>query len=177
MLGVVGLFFIFGLFFFKRDSFNLRNNTSDGITKSMLEVFNKKGPSEALIWLRGEMYRKPEINRECHEVAHEIGRLAFNKFGNVAEAAKESDDVCNSGYLHGVIEEYFKINKDYLVSIKDVCRGYENKAIVWHCSHAIGHALMFISSNDLKWALDFCNNKYLGSERERCERSIYGKFF
>lgn len=123
------------------------------------------------------MYLHPEINKDCHKVAHKIGRLAFHKFNNVAKAATATDDICNSGYLHGVIEEYFKNNKDYLASIKNVCRDYEDKTTKWHCSHAVGHALMLVGNNDLKWALDFCNNNYLGSERERCANGVFMENF
>ncbi len=173
ILAIIGLFLVLGLFFLKSEKINSTNN----IAELILGVFNDKGPSEALMRLRSEMYRRPEINKDCHQIAHKVGRLAFDKSGNVAEAAKASDDICNSGYLHGVIEEYFKINKNDLTSIKNVCKGYENKTILWHCSHAIGHALMFIGNNDLRWALDFCNENYHGNERERCANGVFMENF
>ena len=65
-----------------------------------------KDPGVALADLERITLKDPYVDGFCHPVAHEIGHAALAKYqGNFTKAVSFLNDVCGSGYLHGVVEE------------------------------------------------------------------------
>lgn len=115
-------------------------------------------PRYALARLGEDMEDDEDVLRTCHPIVHEIGHAAYNKYGDFGEAMKFQDEVCNSGYVHGVIEERFAHSDDVLADMKTMCADYRpGSYLQWQCFHGIGHGVMYYTSNDLPRALEMCD--------------------
>ena len=77
------------------------------IREELYVLVEQEGPRVALARMRALMKDDPVLLRSCHPFMHQIGRRAYARYGSFAEAVQYRDDLCNSGYLHGVIEGHF----------------------------------------------------------------------
>ena len=121
-------------------------------------MVGEKDPRFALNRLGEEMETDEQLLRSCHPVVHEIGNAAYEKYGDFGKAMTYQDEVCNSGYVHGVIEERFAQSDDVVADMKTMCDRYEPGGyLAWQCYHGIGHGVMYYTSNKLPQALDMCD--------------------
>ena len=58
-------------------------------------------PRVALDRLREEIETNYALLRSCHPLVHDIGHAAYEKYGDVGEALKYRDEVCNSAVCTG----------------------------------------------------------------------------
>ena len=155
-----------------------RRAHEQAIRDEVLALVEQENPRVALTRLRALMKDDPALLRTCHPFMHQIGQRAYVRYGSFAEAAQYRDDLCNSGYLHGVIEGHFSTTRDPLNSMKTLCAGYEpNKYASWQCYHGIGHGLMFFKRNDLPAVLALCNAYELDFARGTCANGAYMENF
>ncbi|MBP7114546.1 MAG: hypothetical protein KBA40_03770 [Candidatus Peribacteraceae bacterium] len=93
---------------------------------------------------------------DCHDRAHRFGRVSYEEFGD--EVLKLNLPECHSGFYHGAIEEYFKVNgTDHLSEkLSFICPDNLNTFFMHQCRHGLGHGLMAWSSYDLPATLDYC---------------------
>ncbi len=83
-------------------------------------------------------------------MVREIGHAAYEKYDDFGKAMKYQDELCSSGYVHGVIEERFAQSGDILTDMKTMCADYRAGGYLqWQCYHGIGHGVMYYTSNDL----------------------------
>ena len=98
----------------------------------------------------------------CHEIAHQIGTLAFKQRDRDLWVGKY--EICSEGYLHGVFEEAGR--EGDLTFIKNnatlVCKDDE---IVETCLHGVGHGY-FNAGATLKEVFNICSNLSLGYKRD-----------
>lgn len=91
----------------------------------------------------------------CHERMHEIGGGAYAAFG--LHALDASDEWCNAGYIHGIIEAAVSASTDPLADIATLCDGRDPATFAgWECWHGVGHGLMDYTGNDLSRSLSAC---------------------
>lgn len=127
------------------------------VRKELLAIVQKENPRVALLRLQEYGDTDAAVLRRCHDLTHEVGRAAYRKYGDFAEAAQYDDTLCNSGYLHGVMEAYLSGRADVQESLKGLCASYTGKSFKgWECFHGIGHAVMYYTSNDLPRSLELC---------------------
>ena len=119
-----------------------------------LDTFVRKyGPVAAanLMW---EHASARQIN--CHNAAHEAGRIAYEEFGPAVFSEPTHD--CQTGALHGALEALFaergtsRLHED----IASVCLADDNQWVRANCWHGVGHGLMAWASYELPDALDLC---------------------
>ena len=126
--------------------------------KRYAALVRERDPRFALNQLGKDMEADEQLLRSCHPVVHEVGNVAYEKYGDFGEAMKYQDEVCNSGYVHGVIEERFARSDDVLSDMKTMCERYEPGGyLAWQCYHGIGHGVMYYTSNRLPEALEMCD--------------------
>jgi plastocyanin len=63
----------------------------------LVALMKRENPRMALDRLRMEIEKDDALSRSCHSLVHEIGREAYREYGDVGEAMKYRDEVCNSG--------------------------------------------------------------------------------
>ncbi len=135
-------------------------------------------PKFALTELREKIKTDDMLLRSCHALTHDIGHAAYEKYGDFGEAMQYQDEICNSGYLHGIIETYFRKSADVFLAMKTVCNAYPlGKYLSWECYHGIGHGLMYYTSNDLPKSLKLCGSYESAFARENCINGVFMENF
>lgn len=113
-----------------------------------------------------------ETGLDCHQSAHQLGRMAFLKYG---AAFANLTDVCQSGMRHGLMEQIF-VDRGVVNLAEDVdalCPADQDPFVKHQCFHGVGHGIMAWTAYELVDALGFC--KRLGDEEGR--RSCYTGVF
>jgi hypothetical protein len=148
------------------------------IEADLTALVRKENPRVALEKLRREIKTDDALARSCHPLVHDIGHAAYEKYHDFGEAMKYQDEVCNSGYLHGVIESRFSESDDVFADMKTMCDRYRTGSYMsWQCYHGIGHGLMFYTSNDLPRSLEMCDGFDTGFARSSCVNGVFMENF
>jgi len=118
-----------------------------------------------------------EQSPKCHGEGHDLGKVIFAKLNDLGSALRTCKDGCYSGCMHGVFMEVFKLEEDgdhhspdenekhvqsLVETIKDripeIC--YQSSVTQMYkegdCSHAVGHAVMFVLDYDIPRVLEHC---------------------
>jgi hypothetical protein len=149
------------------------------VRDELLAVIDAQDPKIALAKVRALMKQDAVVARYCHQLVHEIGRHAYAKYGDFGKAIGYHDEVCNSGYLHGIIEGRFSTrSEDPFDAMRTVCQPYPLRTFLgWQCYHGVGHGLMFYTANDLPRALAICDSYQRASAREACWNGVFMENF
>jgi len=135
-------------------------------------------PKAALLDLRRRMTESDALAAACHPVVHALGREAYTRYGNLAEALGFADGVCNWGYLHGVLEGYFADTADPSNAMQSACAGYAVESLLgFECYHGVGHGLMLLTASDLRRSLDFCDAYAEKVARSSCHNGVFMEYF
>lgn len=149
-----------------------------GARNEFLELMRARDPAFALAVLRERVKTDNALLRSCHVMAHEIGRAAYETYGDFGEAMKYQDEICNSGYLHGIIESYFSRSDDVFRAMQTVCDPYpRGKYLSWECYHGTGHGAMFYTDNDLPKSLALCDGHESSFARSACTNGVFMENF
>lgn len=149
-------------------------NTELGLpinTEQKIEnTVNKGRIVDALRLLEVSIEQDALLAQNCHGLAHDIGHKAYELHG--LRALNDSNDVCGSGYYHGIIEEHFTKTENILEDFINVCN--ENDA---RCVHGIGHGLMLALDNDLPKALTYCDTFETRAKQIQCSEGVFMENF
>jgi hypothetical protein len=127
------------------------------IRNEIVELANAQDPKAALTSLRATITEHPRVVSVCHALVHEVGNAAYDRYRSFPEAMRYLDELCNAGYMHGVIERMLETSPDAMRDLPALCDGYEESSLHgWQCFHGIGHGLMLVHENDLPKALEAC---------------------
>lgn len=180
------------LIFFNRNTQNTSSNkslildfskelTPQEYTKTRNEYVSlllTQNPRVALDRVREQTKTNNSLLRSCHALTHDLGHIAYIKYKNFAEALKYQDEICNSGYLHGIIESQFSKSTDILNAMQTICNKFKIESYIgWECYHGIGHGLMYFNSNDLPKSIKLCDaykNNYAAST---CRNGVFMENF
>jgi len=110
---------------------------------------------------------------DCHQEAHTIGRVAYEVFG--ADAFKEGNSSCHSGFYHGAMEGFLKEKGTFnlTANLKKLCNSFPTSFGNFECLHGVGHGIMAYENYNLPLAIGVCRS--LGSSYETS--SCYGGLF
>lgn len=148
------------------------------IRDELVKILLEKDPRAALSTLWEKAQTNQAIARSCHGLVHEIGHVAYEKYGDFGEAMQYQDEMCNSGYLHGIIESHFKNSQDIIATVKTVCHDYsEENFIGWQCFHGVGHGLMYFTDNDLPKSLSLCETLTNSFAKSGCVNGVFMENF
>ncbi len=118
----------------------------------------------------------------CHQLAHYMGQEEYLRLKSVSKVYAEADETCLGGIYHGTIEGYFMAKNimfdgtpemDIVIGkeVQKVC-GKEDDYVkiseFGSCNHGLGHALMYVTDNDLPRALKLCDYLDTVNNREIC---------
>ncbi len=135
-------------------------------------------PQAALSKMRGEIETDDALARSCHALVHDIGRESYGKYEDFGEAMKYQDEICNSGYLHGIIEARFSESEDVFADMETMCDEYPtNSTLSWQCYHGLGHGVMYYTANDLPRSLEMCDAFASNFARATCSNGLFMENF
>ena len=118
-----------------------------------------------------------QVSPKCHGEGHDLGKVIFSKLKDIGSSLKTCQNACYAGCMHGVFMEFFQIeeegdnhakdkallNKHLIVKqirekISTICldKSVLNMYRKGDCSHAVGHALMFVLDYDIPASMEHC---------------------
>ena len=115
----------------------------------------------------------------CHPLVHVIGRAAAQKYSDVAEAYRQGDHFCWSGYYHGVMEGILRdvAPADLPQVINGICDSIPGKSSYsfdyYNCVHGLGHGVMYVTQDELFEALELCDSVDGQWEKESCYGGVF----
>lgn len=141
--------------------------TDDAVLRSYVVTY---GPAPTMRVLKAAA---DKAGIDCHDRAHLFGRVGYEEFGD--EVLKLNLPECHSGFYHGAIEEYFKVNGTANLSEKlsFICPDNLNTFFSHQCRHGLGHGLMAWSSYDLPATLDYCELIEDGNGKASCRTGAF----
>ena len=134
-------------------------------------IVEDDGPPGAFLRLRSVLVDDPALESLCHGLVHEIGHAAYEKEG-FDGALKYEDDLCGSGYIHGIVEEHLDRVRDIEAVLPTVCDPDAAK-----CFHGIGHGLMYKLDNDLERSVALCGTFPEAFQRVQCAEGVFMEIF
>lgn len=143
----------------------------------LVEMVTTQDPRKALDELTRLTQSDEAVLRSCHGLVHEIGDAAFERYHDVGQALTYRDEICGSGYLHGVIETYLASSTDIQAALRVVCSGYADRLERASCYHGVGHGLMFYSNNFVPGSLMQCDAYPESESRVRCAEGVFMENF
>lgn len=123
----------------------------------------------------------PLLANACHDILHELGKNAYQKYKNKSLFTKYY--TCGFGYLHGAMSQSLINNNDNLGQIEilnELCKKLESevKYTINQCHHGIGHA---IGSQDISilQQTNLCQNLSSLNPRDTidCTSGAYNQYF
>jgi hypothetical protein len=136
----------------------------------------QKDPGIALKTLRENVEKDVALLRSCHAMTHEIGRFSYTKYLDFSRAMQYLDEICNTGYMHGVIEELFYDSGDIIADMSTIC-GASSANDEGRCYHGVGHGVMFYTSNDLPESIRLCETYPKTSAEQYCAEGVFMENF
>jgi hypothetical protein len=136
-----------------------------------------EGPESAMRQVRDAFGSGTLIERACHTLTHRIGAAAYLRTdGGAREAFSIGDNLCNSGYFHGVVQAAFfglegtdepaLIERALEICTDGLANGdpaaYE---IASRCAHGVGHGAMLAAKGRLSSVLRICDGLLSFPER------------
>ncbi len=151
------------------------NSTNFDCYEAFFQTLTREqGSAAAFAALRAEYPEDSYVKSQCHPLTHVIGREAAARFADPAEAFREADSFCWSGYHHGVMEAIIgRIGRRNLPNqLDDICRGLREARQFsfdhYNCVHGLGHGVMAITQTELFESLELCDNLKDVWERASC---------
>lgn len=127
-----------------------------------------------------EHEKEPELIAICHEATHYLGREEYFRRRSLKDVFPSCNHSCLGGCFHGAVEGYF-IEKNLLQydaedprivsEIPKICgkeSDHPRPQEFTECFHGLGHAVMFMTENDLLRSLKLCDQLQTQDERELC---------
>ena len=148
------------------------------IKDDLIFIVQDQNPRVALAQLAEQIQMDGALLRSCHPLVHEIGHEAYERYQDFGEAMKYQDEVCNSGYLHGVIEAHFTGSADIFTAKETICTQYRPGSFLsWECYHGVGHGFMYYTANDLPQSLGWCDSYEDDFVRSSCTNGVFMENF
>jgi len=112
--------------------------------KEITGLLNSEGPDSAIDYIKTKVSDTPAFARECHPLMHYVGHEIYHySSDDFSEAISQTDNVCNSGMVHGVIESLFEHKGSGKSIVAQVCSNDESWSLqAWQCYHGVGHGFM-----------------------------------
>lgn len=139
--------------------------------EALREAVETEGAEAALGMLRTRIAENIRLASLCHPLAHTVGRAAYVRYG-FSGAIAFRDDVCGTGYLHGIVESHFIGLPDPETAARTLCGPQAAD-----CFHGVGHGLMLAFLNDVGRSIDVCRTLDRGFQRIQCAEGVYMELF
>lgn len=139
----------------------------------------QKGVAAAFVKLKAAYKTDPNVQFNCHQITHVIGRTEADKVNNVAAAYSQGDNFCWSGYYHGVMESIVvKIGKQNLAkALPTICAQLKAEKPYsfehYNCVHGLGHGIMDVNNSELFTSLSECDLLTDTWEQQSCYGGVF----
>ena len=167
---------------FKPDETKLADCADGGFTcleQAFGNLAYEQGPKAALEEFDRRIAADPEIERNCHRIAHKIGAGALVHYdGGVGKAFADGSASCWSGYYHGILERAFSdVEPERLGTVaRELCADPDVRRttfVAYQCVHGLGHGLMIFTGYDLPHSLEICDGLETAWDQTSCTGGVF----
>lgn len=119
----------------------------------------------------------------CHGRGHDLGKLLFEKIGEIQRALASCEEVCNSGCMHGVFRQAMsgeaargadgKMDPLRLAARVEKDCGANGEYPIGDCIHGLGHAFMYQADYDVEGAIALCDRLGDHARKYYCATGAY----
>ena len=149
------------------------------LEKEYQEYTEKNGVAASFNKLEAAYKSDPNVQADCHQIAHVIGRTEADMVNNVDAAYAQGNNFCWSGYYHGVMESIVaKIGVNNLPqALPTICAQIESKQpysfYAYNCVHGLGHGIMNVTNSDLFASLKMCDLLKTNWDQQSCYGGVF----
>ena len=148
--------------------------TRDCILAPIFAVIEASGPL-AGIDVIDQLSTQPDFALYCHQVAHDIGALAYRLDKNVNKLMMEGRPGCAGGYYHGIVEEAGRqlSPETFIEQSSSMCTGLEEGERYRTCLHGIGHGVFLNRDEDISRSVASCTSIKAPELVEACLDGVF----
>jgi hypothetical protein len=147
-------------------------------SRNIDKLMQEQGIEASFKYVATKIESDPEFAKGCHPILHELGRKAYAYYGGYEQAIQHQDEMCDSGYTHGVLEAYLSSAADVSVAIKTACTSrVEQNFDQWQCYHGLGHGVMFTAQESVQKSIDVCNSFTTSFATRACINGVFMQHF
>ncbi len=157
-------------------SSQLSENRKIEIETNLTTLLQETDPSKSIEELN-TLSDDPSVAGTCHPLLHHIGKEAFKKYQTFATAMSYQDSFCNSGYSHGVIQQYFSDNLNVESKVTNTCKDETVAFTRWQCIHGIGHGVMYATGDAFDESLELCELLSNSTDIKTCANGVFMEQF
>ncbi len=174
---IISLTVFVALLLSKKPAHNCQTSPTynDCVDTYFLKLARAEGTVSALAKATDVYKTDARFRTGCHNAMHTIGRNASREFVDIPSAFAKGTFLCWSGYYHGVVEGVLRNSGGEVISretLNTLCVPSDllplGSFARFHCTHALGHAIMYRVNNDLPVALTHCTSLLIEADRHRC---------
>lgn len=144
----------------------------------LADIVKTDGLGKALEYAEGRLASDTAFAKDCHPLMHTLGHAAYKLFGSFAGAQHERGELCNSGYIHGLIEAGFISQDDPNQAMLQTCpAGQSTSFNQWQCFHGLGHGAMYVSNRDAAASLRLCGLLETDFAKDSCNNGVFMELF
>jgi hypothetical protein len=155
-------------------------NTYKCYKNELTGIINQHNPESATAFLKQQYNTVGYVKSDCHQLMHIVGRAAYAKYGNLAQAFAHGDQYCWSGFYHGIMEQvstekgYDYIIKHAATICQPIAKQYGHESFNdYNCVHGLGHGFMEIEDENLFAALKSCDATGDDWNRSSCYGGVF----
>jgi hypothetical protein len=142
------------------------------------DLMQNSGMDAVFSYVENAITNNPSFAKSCHPVLHKLGNMAYKHYGSYAAAIQYQNEICNSGYTHGVLEAYLSTTPDIDQALKTACNPTVESFHEWQCFHGLGHGIMFVTLDDVQKSIDRCNTALPSAfSRAACINGVFMQHF
>jgi hypothetical protein len=128
----------------------------------------------------------PEARKDCHQIAHAMGRATYQRLQNLTDVFNLERDVetCAGGFFHGAVERLFRgdetsdehiTEEELYAKVPTLCAEFDKSGRRDECVHGIGHGALFLLV-ELEAALDLCEALPEKSDHFSCFSGVFMEY-
>lgn len=138
----------------------------------------QQGLAATFAYTRQQVDANPSFARDCHPLMHMLGHASYVQFGGFQAASAQQDEVCNSGFIHGLIEAAFGASDDPTQTALSICQPTTNNDFKsWQCNHGVGHGVMLVHNRSVDKSVASCRQLQSDFAIDACVNGVYMEHF
>ena len=144
---------------------------------TLTSLMKTKGVNAAFSYTEQQININPSFAIDCHPLLHELGHAAYTYYGGYAKAIVYQNELCDSGYTHGVLESYLSSGPDITQALQTACTSTMSVFDQWQCYHGLGHGVMLVSLENISRSIALCNTLPTPFSQDACINGVYMQHF
>jgi hypothetical protein len=140
-------------------------------------LMKSKGINAAFSYTEQQITSNPSFAQACHPLLHELGHAAYTYYGGYAQAIVYQNELCDSGYTHGVLESYLSSGPDISQALQTACSTTTKVFNQWQCYHGLGHGVMLVSMENVAHSTTLCNTLPTPFSQDACINGVFMQHF